>query len=101
MPVHQATLSLDTPGPGTQEITESVAREVTRSGLRRGVVAIFCQHTSCSLVIMTGPSRNQAPSSPAGSTTRNCRPGGSRADLFPELPHFSATQIPHTSKKKS
>jgi secondary thiamine-phosphate synthase enzyme len=52
MPVHQATLTLPTHGPGTHEITEPVAREVQRSGYRRGVVTIFCQHTSCSLVIM-------------------------------------------------
>ena len=29
-----------------------VAREVERSGLKHGVVTVFCQHTSCSLVIM-------------------------------------------------
>jgi secondary thiamine-phosphate synthase enzyme len=52
MRVHQATLTIRTPGPGTHEITETVAREVQRSGLGRGTVAIFCQHTSCSLVIM-------------------------------------------------
>lgn len=34
------------------EFTDAVAREVTRSGLRRGIVNVFCQHTSCSLVIM-------------------------------------------------
>jgi secondary thiamine-phosphate synthase enzyme len=52
MPVHQATLTIRSPGAGTHEITEVVAREVQRSGLERGVVTIFCQHTSCSLVIM-------------------------------------------------
>ena len=52
MPVHQATLNLRTHGRGTQEITEAVEREVQRSGLTRGVVTVFCQHTSCSLVIM-------------------------------------------------
>jgi len=50
--VHQATLALRTAGPGTQEITAAVAREVARSGLRRGVATVFCRHTSCSLVIM-------------------------------------------------
>jgi len=50
--VHQATLSIESRGPGTHEITEAVAREVTRSGLKTGVVTVFCQHTSCSLVIM-------------------------------------------------
>lgn len=52
MPVHQATLSLRTPGAGTHEITDAVAREVTRSGLKCGIATVFCQHTSCSLVIM-------------------------------------------------
>jgi secondary thiamine-phosphate synthase enzyme len=52
MPVHQATLTVRSSGQGTLEITDAVAREVTRSKLARGVVTIFCQHTSCSLVIM-------------------------------------------------
>lgn len=52
MAVHQTTLTIRTHGRGTQEITEAVAREVRRSGLTRGVVTVFCQHTSCSLVIM-------------------------------------------------
>lgn len=52
MAVHQATLHVATRGPGTYEITAVVARELGRSGLRRGVVTVFCQHTSCSLVIM-------------------------------------------------
>src|SRR5829696_4109311 len=52
MPVHHATLTVRTPGKGTHDITELVAREVQRSGIKQGVVTIFCQHTSCSLVIM-------------------------------------------------
>lgn len=52
MPVQQTTLEIATRGAGTYEVTEAVAREVRRSGVRRGLVAIFCQHTSCSLVIM-------------------------------------------------
>jgi secondary thiamine-phosphate synthase enzyme len=52
MPIHQATLTVRTPSAGTHEITELVAREVSRSGLACGVVTVFCQHTSCSLVIM-------------------------------------------------
>lgn len=52
MPVHQVTLTVESRGQGTHEITEAVAREVTRSGLKTGVVTVFCQHTSCSLVIM-------------------------------------------------
>jgi len=52
MGVQQKTLTVRTPGRGTHEITEAVAREVTRSGFGSGVVTLFCQHTSCSLVIM-------------------------------------------------
>lgn len=52
MPIHQATLTVRARGSGLHEITDLVAREVTRSGLRQGVATIFCRHTSCSLVIM-------------------------------------------------
>jgi secondary thiamine-phosphate synthase enzyme len=52
MSVHQTTLSLRTHGRGLQEITDQIAREVAASGFARGVATIFCQHTSCSLVIM-------------------------------------------------
>ncbi|MSU70224.1 MAG: YjbQ family protein [Opitutaceae bacterium] len=52
MPVYQATLAVRTRQQGMHEITDDVAREVQRSGLARGVVTVFCQHTSCSLVIM-------------------------------------------------
>lgn len=52
MPVHQATLTVRTAGQGTYEVTDAVARELTRSKLTHGLVTVFCQHTSCSLVIM-------------------------------------------------
>lgn len=52
MSVHQATLSFRPGRQGTLEITSAVARELETSGMRRGVVTVFCQHTSCSLVIM-------------------------------------------------
>lgn len=48
----QETLSISTRGQGTTEVTSEVARVVQRSGLRTGTVTVFCQHTSCSLVIM-------------------------------------------------
>ncbi|MGA3007228.1 MAG: secondary thiamine-phosphate synthase enzyme YjbQ [Opitutaceae bacterium] len=50
--VCHAALTLRPRGPGLHEITETVGRELTRSGLTRGVATIFCQHTSASLVIM-------------------------------------------------
>jgi secondary thiamine-phosphate synthase enzyme len=52
MSVHQATLTVQPRGPGLHEITDAVAREVAASGVKRGVATVFCQHTSCSLVIM-------------------------------------------------
>ncbi|HTB81557.1 MAG TPA: secondary thiamine-phosphate synthase enzyme YjbQ [Opitutaceae bacterium] len=52
MSVHQATLTLQPRGPGLHEITDTVVRELARSGLKQGVATIFCQHTSASLVIM-------------------------------------------------
>lgn len=52
MAVHQASHSLHTRGKGLHEITDLVARELMRTGLKRGTVTVFCQHTSCSLVIM-------------------------------------------------
>jgi len=41
-----------TRGAGTHEITAEVERALRASGLRHGVVTVFCQHTSCSLVAM-------------------------------------------------
>jgi secondary thiamine-phosphate synthase enzyme len=52
MPSYQVILTIRTAGQGLVEIGNEIAREVQRSGLARGVVMIFCQHTSCSLVIM-------------------------------------------------
>jgi secondary thiamine-phosphate synthase enzyme len=52
MAVHQTTLTIRTRGKGTYEITDEVARALRKSGLQAGVVTVFCQHTSCSLVLM-------------------------------------------------
>jgi secondary thiamine-phosphate synthase enzyme len=52
MAVFQSSLTIRTRRQGMHEITNEVAREVTRSGVRHGMVNVFCQHTSCSLVIM-------------------------------------------------
>ena len=50
--LYQSTLTIDTRGEGLAEITEAVTRELKRSQLTSGIATIFCQHTSCSLVIM-------------------------------------------------
>ena len=52
MAVFQETLTVRPSGPGLHEITDSVARVLTRSTLASGIVTVFCQHTSASLVIM-------------------------------------------------
>ncbi|HZY20022.1 MAG TPA: secondary thiamine-phosphate synthase enzyme YjbQ [Ramlibacter sp.] len=48
---HQSTLEFATPGRGTRNVTEAVARVVAASGVRTGVAHVFVQHTSCSLAI--------------------------------------------------
>jgi secondary thiamine-phosphate synthase enzyme len=52
MSVFQETLEIRTSGRGLTDITREIAAAVQRSGMRVGQVVIFCQHTSCSLVIM-------------------------------------------------
>jgi secondary thiamine-phosphate synthase enzyme len=52
MAVNQTTLSVRTRGPGTYEITGEVVQALRQSGLLKGVATVFCQHTSCSLVLM-------------------------------------------------
>ncbi|MGU3538943.1 secondary thiamine-phosphate synthase enzyme YjbQ [Methylobacterium sp. A54F] len=47
----QARLTVATAGPGFTDITAPVADFVRRSGLREGLVTVFCRHTSASLTI--------------------------------------------------
>ena len=51
MASHQSTLAFDTPGRGTRNITDGIARAVAASGIRTGIAHVFVQHTSCSLVV--------------------------------------------------
>ena len=46
-----ARLTVATPGPGFTDVTAAVAAFVRESGLRAGVVTVFCRHTSASLTI--------------------------------------------------
>lgn len=46
-----ARLTVSTPGQGFTEITRSLADFVRESGLRNGLVTVFCRHTSASLTI--------------------------------------------------
>ena len=52
MAVHSETFEVRTKGKGTYEITDEVAKIVTRSEIASGTAAVFVRHTSCSLVIM-------------------------------------------------
>jgi secondary thiamine-phosphate synthase enzyme len=51
MTAKHETVSVQTRGKGTYEITEEVARVVRESGVRTGTVTVFIRHTSASLVI--------------------------------------------------
>ena len=57
MSLRQTTLTIKTARQGTHEITDAIANEVKRSGFSVGVVTVFCQHTSCSLVTMENADR--------------------------------------------
>lgn len=48
---HQTILEFSTSGRGTRDITRDVAAVVAASGLQCGLVHVFVQHTSCSLVL--------------------------------------------------
>jgi len=48
---HQSILDFSTPGRGTRNITDAVAKVVAASGVQTGIVHVFVQHTSCSLTI--------------------------------------------------
>jgi len=51
MSAFAVTLSVQTRGKGTYEITDAVERVVAESGVRTGMANVFVQHTSASLVI--------------------------------------------------
>jgi secondary thiamine-phosphate synthase enzyme len=48
---HQTTLEFSTSGRGTRDITRDVAAVVAASKLQCGLVHVFVQHTSCSLLL--------------------------------------------------
>jgi len=48
---YQTILSIDTPGRGTQDLTDQVAGVVRASRVSCGLAHVFVQHTSCSLLI--------------------------------------------------
>ena len=51
MKAHTDSFTIRTRGKGTSEITAEVARIVSDSGVKTGVVTVFIRHTSASLII--------------------------------------------------
>ena len=52
MGISKKNIEVRTEGKGTYEITSLIADGLKQSGFSEGMVSIFVQHTSCSLVIM-------------------------------------------------
>jgi secondary thiamine-phosphate synthase enzyme len=52
MALSKKSIKLKTRGKGTYEITDQLNKGLMESGLSHGMVSVFVQHTSCSLVIM-------------------------------------------------
>ena len=52
MHIHHEQLELRTNRKGLYEITDEVQSKIDRHGLQNGIVTVFVQHTSCSIVIM-------------------------------------------------
>jgi len=51
MQISTHTLQVPTRGKGLYEITDAVARWVHESGILRGLLTVFVQHTSASLIV--------------------------------------------------
>jgi secondary thiamine-phosphate synthase enzyme len=47
----QSIVQLQTRGAGLYEFTQTVERFVTEADIATGVLTVFCQHTSCSLLV--------------------------------------------------
>ncbi len=62
--MRQATtiLTIETPGQGLHQVTQAIQRWVRDSGIVEGLLTIFCQHTSASLLIQ----ENAAPAARQG-----------------------------------
>jgi secondary thiamine-phosphate synthase enzyme len=57
MRVHHDQLEVRTNGKGTYEITDEIQGKIDKSGVGNGVVTVFVQHTSCSLIVMENADR--------------------------------------------
>ena len=48
---YQETIEVRTPGRGLHDVSRELRRVVDQSDIRTGLCVVYCQHTSCSLVI--------------------------------------------------
>jgi len=58
MKAYTATFEVPTKGKGTYEITDKVGGVLRKSGVQTGVVTVFIQHTSASLIIFENADRS-------------------------------------------
>lgn len=47
----QITISIATNGPGLYEFTDEVVKFVRKSAVGKGLLTLFVQHTSCSIIV--------------------------------------------------
>jgi secondary thiamine-phosphate synthase enzyme len=52
MPIETEHFTVATTGKGTYEVTDQIEAFVRESKIQNGVVTVFAQHTSCSLIVM-------------------------------------------------
>lgn len=52
MHVHHEGIEVRTHGKGLYEITDQIESRIDKCGVQNGIVTVFVQHTSCSVVIM-------------------------------------------------
>jgi len=52
MCIHHDQLEVRTRGKGLYEITDEVQSKLDQRGVQNGIVTVFVQHTSCSVVVM-------------------------------------------------
>src|SRR5947208_17160322 len=57
MRIHHDRLEVRTRGKGLYEITDEVQSKLDQRGVQNGIVTVFVQHTSCSVVIMENADR--------------------------------------------
>jgi secondary thiamine-phosphate synthase enzyme len=53
---HQQTVTVRTPGRGLHDVTATIAGVVSSAGVLTGLCVVYCQHTSCSLLIQENAS---------------------------------------------